>query len=115
MNEAEAFRWLDPRLYGYNGIDYPEDEIDMAARHDAMIDLDVFGGWKIYLIEHSGEEKLIFSYEPYEEVFSQVQPAGMFDRTVLEVFNRLNVILDEVERNESAGQGTSPQSVRPEQ
>jgi hypothetical protein len=115
MSDAEAFRWIDSRLSSDDGVDPPEDEVEMAARHDATIWLDVFDEWKIYCIEHSDEEKLIFSAPPYDEVFSQVQPAGLFDRTVLEVFNRLNVILDEVERNESAGQGTAPQSVQPEQ
>lgn len=47
-----------------DGIDSPEDEVEIAVRHGATIWLGVFDEWKIYCIENGNEEGLFFPDRP---------------------------------------------------
>jgi hypothetical protein len=99
MPPQEIFIILDNALYAIS-----EDEIDKSklpdtpARFNVCINIDVFFGWKIFLIECSEMAKIIFKQNNNPEINLFSLPKDLFDSAIKSCYDYLDK-LDEREKS----------------
>jgi hypothetical protein len=65
----------------------PEDFLPAVLNVCPLVD--VFGSWEIFLVEFSGQEKLVFGDGVKNEVHELILPAGEFDRVFEMAYSQL--------------------------
>lgn len=77
-------------------------EQEQWARHNILPSVDVFDGWKAFLLENGEMGRIVFSAKPYEEVHEAIVGAGLVDAVLDEGRRLLWEIYDrEAEESES--------------
>ena len=83
LSGADVFRLLDGVLFGddeMNNERIAEDE--QWARHQILPPVDVFDGWKGFLVEDNQGARLILACEPFEDVAEVALQPGEVDEAL---------------------------------
>lgn len=100
MSAVDVFRLLDGALFGAVDLDNARlAEEEQWARHNIFPPVDVLDRWKGFLVESEQVSRLIFAYDPYQDVRELALEPGEVD-TVLDVTRKA---LTEVHERESNG------------
>lgn len=89
----EAFRLLDSALYGPDEIVSKALLPETPARFDITPPVDVFDGWKIFLMECEECDRILFrplTFDVKVEVFNT--PKGVFDAVIKDTYNYLDYL-----------------------
>jgi hypothetical protein len=78
------FRLVYDALFGGTGLsDSAIAEQEQWGRHNILPSVDVFDGWKAFLLENGETGRIVFSAKPYEEIHEALVEVGLVD-TVLD-------------------------------
>jgi hypothetical protein len=98
MAAAAVFAMLEA-LYGVadpGEVALAEEE--QWARHKILPEVDVFDGWKGFLIENDQTARLIIAHHPYVDVAESLMTPGEVDAVLDRARNALNEIYERLER-----------------
>jgi hypothetical protein len=95
MSASAVFHTLDTALYR----DIDTDTFELAAeeqwrRHKVVPNIDVFDGWKGYLVEDEQTARLIFARDPYVDVMELSLKPGEFDAVLEAALGALEKIYE---------------------
>jgi immunity protein 42 of polymorphic toxin system len=89
---GECFRLIDKSMFG-NISDAPPISDEMPARFDIKIPVDVFDEWKVFLVQHSTQERLLFAKYPFSDVDELILPKGSCDAALSKFFHDLDELI----------------------
>lgn len=92
LSSQDVFYVLDEALYGSEASGTANDleTAETPARFEIKIRLDVFNGWKVFLIECGDRATILFKSADDEDVKVCALPSGAFDEIIKEVYNYLD-------------------------
>lgn len=83
LSASDLFIRLESSLYGFKQSEYDELALQECwARFNLALPVDIFDGYKVYLVENVDEARIIFRNHQSEEIQEKVIPRGMFDEVV---------------------------------
>jgi hypothetical protein len=96
LSPWEAFCMIDSSMYVSDECqDADESQLpDTPARFEIRIPVEIFNGWKIYLIECAERALVYFKHSNDAEVRVANLPVGIFDRVIKEAYVCLNELYD---------------------
>ena len=86
----QAFQLLDATLYGSDEVVASASLPQTPARFDIRPPVDIFDGWKIYLIECHGYDRFLYSRLAPDASFEIFKaPRGIFDTVIKDAYDYL--------------------------
>jgi hypothetical protein len=96
LEPAEVFSKLDASLYGVSDYQVEEEfqSIESPAWFNITIPVDVFDGWKVYLIECDRNALFLFKRLEENRVQTFSVAIGVFDRVIREIYESLEQLYE---------------------
>lgn len=94
-NGKELFDYIDSRLYGENNLISPfQTEVEIPARFNVTLQVDIFDQWKIFIIDCKDKTKIVFRNTLDNDVSEFWISNGEFDRAIKAAYSELNRLYD---------------------
>lgn len=97
LDKNELYKRINGTLYGYEVSEYYQVALkETWARFDVKIPVDVFDGWKIFLVENRSSDKarLIVMKLETEEIYETVLRQGEFDEVIVKAQQELDKLYE---------------------
>jgi hypothetical protein len=94
MLGEDSYRAIDSSLYGYPENAAAESENGATAQFEVCPSVDVFNGWKVYLIECEEKAKLLYKCSSDSSVSEFLLRKGEFDECIQPAWDELNALYD---------------------
>lgn len=96
LERVDAFHEIDACIYSMGaGAERKTDiSIEFAAHYDICIPVDVFGDWKIYLIQDAEHDIFLYKQLDSSRPLSCELPLGIFERNIKKLYFDLSVLYE---------------------
>jgi hypothetical protein len=96
LDFQELFNRLNGAFYDYDiSLFYKKSIEETWARFNVTIPVDIFDGWKVYLIEGFKKSRIIFKTADSEDIIEETLEPGSFDDVFIKVYDKLNKLYED--------------------
>ena len=100
LDKYDLYQRLNDTLYGCDVCQYDNVAIeDTWARFNVTLPVDIFDGWKVFLVENKEKSRIIINMLKEQDLKEAILIPGEFDDVIVKVYEELNRLYKEEVEN----------------
>ncbi|WP_028543599.1 Imm42 family immunity protein [Paenibacillus taiwanensis] len=102
LNRSDLFLRLDGALFGYETSKYDDKAVlETWARFNIVLPVDIFDGWKIYLVDNMEVSRILFKNINEMEIQEEEFGIGLFDEVIFSTHQKLTILYNNAIKSHS--------------
>lgn len=102
LTRSDLFSRLDGALFGYETSQYDDVAVQETwARFNVVLPVDVFDGWKIYLVDNLEVSRMLFNNLNEVKIQEEEFGIGLFDEVIFRTHQELTILYNNALKSHS--------------